>query len=123
MYGTRDDNTLGHRRGHGVERHERTRLLVQHHNVSLAPDHLELLGARHMRDVRCTVARGVDQIAAAHIADRRHQRKARGSVIRAGNFNCFHRCGAHKRHPVGDGVLQRGDGDLKGIDKASRGAP
>ena len=121
----RDDYALGHWRGHGVERHERARLLVQHHDVALAPGHLELLGARHMRDVRCTVARGVDQIAAAHIADRRHQRKARSPVgsLAAGNLNCFHRSRPNKRHTVGDGVLQRGNGDLKGIDKASGGTP
>ncbi len=78
-----------------------------------------------MRDVRCTVARGVDQIAAVHIADRRHQRKACSPVggLAANNLNRFHRCGAHKRHPVGDGVLQRGNGNLKRIDKTGRGAP
>ena len=125
MYGPRDDNALGHRCGHGVERHERARLLVQHHNVALAPDHLELLGAGHMRDVRGAVARGVDQIAAAHIAGRRHQRKARSPVgsLAASNLNGLHRCGAHKRHAVGNRVLQRGNGDLKRIDKTGRGAP
>ena len=125
MHGARDDNALGHRRGHGVERHERARFLVQHYNIALAPDHLELLGARHMRDVRGTVARGVDQIAAAHIAGRCHQRKARGPVgsLAASNLNRFHRRGPYERHAVGDRVLQRGNGDLKRIDKASRGAP
>ena len=78
-----------------------------------------------MRDVGGAVARGVDQITAAHIAGRRYQRKARSPVgsFATSNLNRFHRCGAHKRHPVGHGVLQRGDGDLKWIDKTGRGAP
>ena len=122
MYGTRDDNALRYRRRHGVERHERARLLVQHHDVALTPDHLELLGAHHMRDVRGAVARGIDQVAAAHIADGRRQRKAR-VVARARDFNRFHRRGPHKRHPVGHGVLQRGDGDFKRVDKPGRGTP
>ena len=123
MYGTRDDNALGNRRGHWVERHERMRLLVQHHNVALAPDHLELLGARHVRDARGTVARGIDQVTAAHVAGGRRQRKARGFVIRAGNFNGIHRRGTHKRHAVGSGVFQRGDGHFKRVDVTGRGAP
>lgn len=122
VHGARHDNALRHRRRHGVERHERARLLVQHHDVALTPDHLELLGARHMRDVGGAVARGVDQVTAAHVASGRRQRKAR-VVARARNFNRLHGCGAHKRHPVGHGVLQRGDGNLKRVDKPSRGAP
>ena len=122
MHGTRDDNAHGNRRGNGVERHERARLLVQHHDVALTPDHLELLGACHMRDVRGAVARGVDQVAAAHVASGGRQRKAR-DVARARDFNRFHRSGPHKRHPVGHGVFQRGDGNLKRVDKPSRGAP
>ena len=94
MHGARHDNAFRHRRRHGVERHERARLLVQHHDVALTPDHLELLGARHMRDVRGAVARGIDQVAAAHIANGRRQRKAR-VVARARDFNCFHRRGPH----------------------------
>ena len=78
-----------------------------------------------MRDVGGAVACGVDQVAAAHIAGRRHQRKARSTVgsLAASNLNRFHRRGPHKRHPVGHGVLQRGDGNLKRVDKAGRGAP
>ena len=76
-----------------------------------------------MRDVGGAVARGVDQVAAAHVASGGRQRKARGSVIRVGNFNCLHRRGPHKRHPVGHGVLQRGDGDFKRVDKPGRGTP
>ena len=75
-----------------------------------------------MRDVGGAVARGVDQVTAAHVASGRRQRKAR-VVARARNFNRLHGCGAHKRHPVGHGVLQRGDGNLKRVDKPSRGAP
>lgn len=75
-----------------------------------------------MRDVRGAVARGIDQVAAAHIADGRRQRKAR-VVARARDFNRFHRRGPHKRHPVGHGVLQRGDGDFKRVDKPGRGTP
>lgn len=125
VHGSRDDNALGHRRGNGVERHERPRLLVQHHDVALAPDHLKLFGARHMRDVRGAVARGVDQVATAHLSGGRRQRKAHSPVgsLAASNLNRFHRRRPHKCHAVGDGVLQRGNGDLKGIDKASRGAP
>lgn len=123
MCGARDDNSLGHRRGNGVERHERTWLLVQHYDVALAPDHLELLGACHMRDVRGTVARGVDQVTATHVAGGRHQRKARGSVIRVGDLNRLHRCGAHKRHAVGNGVLQCGDGRFKWVNVTGRGTP
>ena len=87
--------------------------------------HLKLFGAGHMRDVRGTVARGVDQIAAAHIAGRRHQRKARSTVgsLAASNFNGFHRRGAHKRHAVGHGVLQRRDGHFKRVDVTGRRAP
>ena len=75
-----------------------------------------------MRDVRCPVARGVDQVAAAHVTGGGRQRKAR-VVARACDFNRFHRRGPHKRHPVGYGVLQRGDGNLKRVDKPSRAAP
>ena len=128
MDGARNDDALGNRRGNGVERHECTRLLVQHHNVTLAPDHLELLGARHMRDVCGAVARRVNQIAAAHITGRCHQRKTSGPVTApvasAGSYlDRLHRCGAHKRHAVGDRILHRGDGDLKRIDIAGRGTP
>ena len=122
MHGARHDNALRHRRRHGVERHKCARLLVQHHDVALTPDHLELLGARHMRDAGGAVARGVDQVAAAHVASGGRQRKAR-VVARVCDFNRFHRRGPHKRHPVGHGVLQRGDGNLKRVDKPSRGAP
>ena len=78
-----------------------------------------------MRDVRGAVARGVDQVAAAHLSGGRRQRKAHSPVgsLAASNLNRFHRRRPHKCHAVGDGVLQRGNGDLKGIDKASRGAP
>ena len=75
-----------------------------------------------MRDVRGAVARGVDQVAAAHVASGGRQREAR-VVARARDFNRFHRSGPHKRHPVGHGVFQRGDGNLKRVDKPSRGAP
>ena len=75
-----------------------------------------------MRDVRGAVARGIDQVAAAHIASGGRQRKAR-VVARARDFNRFHRRGPHERHPVGHGVLHRGDGNLKRVDKASGGAP
>ena len=75
-----------------------------------------------MRDVRGAVARGVDHVAAAHVSGGRRQRKAH-VVARARDFNRLHRCGAHKRHPVGHGVLQRGDGNLKRVDKPSRWAP
>ena len=131
MYGARDDNALGNRRGNGIERHEHSRLLVQHHNVALAPDHLKLLGARHMRDVCGTVARGVNQVTAAHVSGGRHQRKSRAALVvggsapvsAAGNFNRLHRRGTHKRHAVGNGVFQRGDGDLKRVDVTGRRAP
>lgn len=123
MHGTRDDDALRYRRRHRVERHQRARFLVQNHNVSLAPDHLELLGAGHMRDVRGTVACGVDQIATAHVAGGRCQRKARGFVIRAGNINGLHWRRPHKRHAVGDCVLQRDDGHFKRVDVTGRRAP
>lgn len=84
-----------------------------------------------MRDVRGAVARCVNQVTAAHIAGGRHQRKARAAlavggsapVSAAGNFNGLHRCGAHKRHAVGNRVLQRGDGHFKRVDVTGRGAP
>lgn len=77
---------------------------------------------RHLRDVRSAIARGVNQVTAAHIAGGRRQRKAR-VVARARDFNRLHGCGAHKRHPVGHGVLQCGDGNFKRVDKPSRGTP
>ena len=78
-----------------------------------------------MRDVRGTVARGVNQVTAAHVAGWRHQRKACSPVscLAARNLNRLHRCGAHKRHAVGDRVLQRGDGHFKRVDVTGRGAP
>ena len=123
VHGPRHDNALGNRRGNGVERHERTRFLVQHHDVALAPDHLKLLSACHMRDVRGSVACGVDQIATVHVAGGRCQRKARGSVIRVDNFNCLHWRRPHKRHAVGDRVLQRGDGHFKRVNVTGRRIP
>lgn len=131
MHSARHDNALRHWRRNGVERHERARLLVHHHDVALTPDHLEFLGPRHMRDVCGTVARGVYQVTAAHVSGGRHQRKSRAALVvggsapvsAAGNFNRLHWCGAHKRHPVGDGVLQRGDGDLKRVNVTGRRAP
>lgn len=109
----------------------RARLFVEHHDVALAPDHLELLGARHMRNVRGTVARGVDQVTTAHVSGGRCQRKARAALavgssvlaVRAGNLNHLHRCGAHKRYSVGNGVLQRGDGHFKRVDVTGQRAP
>ena len=123
VHGARHDNAFRHRRRHRVERHERTRLLVQHYDVALAPDHLELLGARHMRDVGGAVARGVDQVAAAHVASGGRQRKTRGFVIRAGNINCVHWRRPHKRHAVGDRVLQRCNGYFKRVNVTGRRAP
>ena len=77
-----------------------------------------------MRDVRGAIARDVNKVAAVHVAGRRRQRKARSTVALAvGNLNRLYRRGAHKRHAVGDRVLQRGNGDLKRIDKAGRRAP
>jgi len=76
-----------------------------------------------MRDVRGTVACGVDQIATAHVAGGRCQRKARGFVIRAGNINGLHWRRPHKRHAVGDCVLQRDDGHFKRVDVTGRRAP
>ena len=58
-----------------------------------------------------------------HVAGGRRQRKARDSVIRASNFNGLHWRRPHRRHAVGDRVLQRGDGDLKRVDVTGRRAP
>ena len=78
-----------------------------------------------MRDVCGAVARGVDQIAAAHIAGGGHQRKACSTVgsLASSNLNRLHRRGPHKHYPVSHSVLQRGDGDFKRVDKPGRGAP
>ena len=100
-------------------------LLVQHYDVALAPDHLELLGACHMRDVRGTVARGVDQVTAAHVSGGRRSVKRAAPSVASLPATSIASTGAERINvtPLATGVLQRGNGDLKRIHKASGGTP
>ena len=107
------------------------RLLVQHHDVALTPDHLELLGTRHMRDIGA-VAGGVDQVAASArlpAGGRLSVKRARSLLSAAASSSCelapqsLPPVRAHKRYAVGNPRSPARDGHFKRVNVTGRRAP
>lgn len=68
VHGSRDDDALGHRCRHRVERHDGAGLLVEHGDVALAPYHAQPAISGHARDLACAAASGVDQDLASNVS-------------------------------------------------------